>query len=135
MVASLDVAQVRRGGLLMESRSVLWHSSKGLTRLGRVLTEHRNMCWAAGHIVRLWATEGKVPPAKKKAYSLLERMCAAQRWLEMKPDHKQLPVCSTRVHYGARGIATCNKQIISFDPSTACELGIIIIGTVSQMQE
>lgn len=49
----------------MESRGVLWHSSKGLTRLGRVLTEHGNMCWAAGHIVRLWATEGRYLLLKK----------------------------------------------------------------------
>lgn len=62
----------------MESRGVLWHSSKGLTRLGSVLTEHGNMCWAAGHIVRLWATEGRYL-LLKKAYSLMERMCAAQK--------------------------------------------------------
>lgn len=38
-------------------------------------------------------------------------------------------------HHGTRGFATCNKQIISFDPSAAHELGIIIIGTTFQMGE
>lgn len=62
----------------MESRGVLWHSSKGLTRLGSILTEHGNMCWAAGHIVRLWATEGRYLLLKKSLQFNGKDVCSSE---------------------------------------------------------